>query len=134
MIGLDMFGKDPSENTANSVNAPPENRSMNCGGLCWLPCAAAASAWTLMLGTGTCEPSRYTAMISSVNRIFFRRSGILNALTKALSMRRRVLELGPWWERQSTGCGQRGGLDTVGFRPLDGAARSGYAIALPGDG
>ena len=30
MIELVMYGMIPSENTANCVSAPPENRSMNC--------------------------------------------------------------------------------------------------------
>src|SRR5438067_826899 len=94
MIELVMYGMIPSENTANFVSAPPENRSMNWRRLCWLPWMAWASALTLMLGTGTWEPSRYTAMIITVNRIFLRRSGILNALTKALSIERRFLALG----------------------------------------
>src|SRR4029453_18911736 len=38
-----------------------------------------------MPGTGMCDPSRNTAMIATVNRIFLRRSGVFNALTKALS-------------------------------------------------
>src|SRR5437867_7289688 len=38
------------------------------------------------------DPSRNTAMMPMVNRIFLRRSGILNELTKAFSMVRRFLE------------------------------------------
>ena len=36
-------------------------------------------------GTGTYEPSRYTAMMNSVKRIFARRSGTRNALRNAFS-------------------------------------------------
>src|SRR6266540_240454 len=79
----------PSENTANLVSALPENRSMNCradsprAGL-----AAFCRSWSFVRstsGTGMCEPRRNTAMIPIVNRIFLRRSGILNALTNAFS-------------------------------------------------
>src|SRR2546426_1081248 len=38
------------------------------------------------------DPSRNTAMMPMVNRIFLRRSGILNELTKAFSIVRRFLE------------------------------------------
>ena len=90
MIELVMYGMIPSPNTAMRVSAPPENRSMNARNpLC--PWALRAS-WSLPMsttGTGTCEPKRYTAMMSSVKRIFLRRSGTLNALTKALSTRSR---------------------------------------------
>ena len=86
MIELVMYGMIPSENTANLVSAPPENRSMKVRAL-WLltwPCSA-FSADRLMFGAGMADPSRNTAMIPIVNRIFFRRSGILNALAKAFS-------------------------------------------------
>src|SRR4030042_37270 len=54
------------------------------------PCCPAASSARGKIpmsttGTGTCEPNRYTAIMNSVNRILLRRSGTLNALTKALS-------------------------------------------------
>ena len=68
MIELVMYGMIPSENTANRVSAPPENRSMNCSadrppaGLAAF--CSSASADRLMFGTGTCEPSRNTAMIA----------------------------------------------------------------------
>ena len=86
MIVLVMYGMIPSENTANRVSAPPENRSMNCRAPCvfTLFCSC-ASAEKLRSGTGTREPIRNTAMIASVNRIFLRRSGILNALPNAFS-------------------------------------------------
>src|SRR5262245_22199524 len=76
----------PSPNTAIRVSAPPENRSMNERNPAD-PCDSSAS-WRMLMsttGTGMCEPSRYTAMMNKVNRILFRRSGTLNALTKALS-------------------------------------------------
>ena len=72
---------------ANRVSAPPENRSMNCRTL-WLEPEPWKTCWSLatsMFGTGTCEPRRNTAIRPIVNRIFLRRSGILNALAKALS-------------------------------------------------
>ena len=85
MIELVMYGMMPSENTANRVSAPPENRSMNCRTL-WLLCAnSCSSLLKSMSGAGRCEPNRNTAMMNKVKRIFFRRSGILKALTKALS-------------------------------------------------
>ncbi len=88
MIELVMYGMMPSEKTANRVSAPPENRSMNCSAP-WLPRLFLRSdnALRSMFGTGTWEPSRKTAMIPMVNRIFLRRSGILKALTNAFSMR-----------------------------------------------
>src|SRR5919201_499343 len=79
----------PSENTANRVSAPPENRSMNWSADSCCPVVALRSSASRLgstLGTGMWEPSRNTAMIPIVNKIFFRRSGILNALTKAFSM------------------------------------------------
>ena len=86
MIELVMYGMIPSENTANCVSAPPENRSMNCT-TPWFPRLLRSSArrFRSTSGTGMCEPSRKTAMMASVNRIFLRRSGILNALTNAFS-------------------------------------------------
>ena len=90
MIELVMYGMMPSPNTAIRVSAPPENRSMNARNPpC--PCAVSASCSLPMstTGTGTCEPRRYTAIMNSVKRIFLRRSGTLNALTKALSTRSR---------------------------------------------
>src|SRR5262245_13515931 len=76
----------PSPKIAIRVSAPPENRSMNERNPP-APCAWSASCRMSMstTGTGMCEPSRYTAMMNSVKRILFRRSGTLNALTKALS-------------------------------------------------
>src|SRR6266542_586809 len=85
----------PSENTANLVSAPPENRSMNWSADSCCPVVALRSSASRLgstLGTGMCEPSRNTAMMPMVNRIFLRRSGILNELTKAFSMVRRFLE------------------------------------------
>src|SRR6266542_368093 len=79
----------PSENTANLVSAPPENRSMNWSADGCCPVVALRSSASRLgstLGTGMCEPSRNTAMMPMVNRIFLRRSGILNELTKAFSM------------------------------------------------
>src|SRR3989337_1956934 len=86
MIERVMYGMSPSPNTAIRVSAPPENRSMKLRNPCW-PCASSASCRIPMstTGTGTCEPNRYTAIMSSVNRILLRRSETLNALTKALS-------------------------------------------------
>ena len=76
----------PRENTANLVSAPPENRSMNVSApwlrtWLWRLWRAARS----MFGAGMADPNRKTAMMASVNRIFLRRSGILNALAKAFS-------------------------------------------------
>ena len=85
MIELVMYGMIPSENTANRVSAPPEKRSMNCSTLWLLFANCAWSFWKSISGAGRCEPNRNTAMMNTVNRIFLRRSGILNALTKALS-------------------------------------------------
>src|SRR5919202_1337419 len=76
----------PSANTAKRVNAPPENRSMKFRNVVWLlPDKFCFSAATLTTGTGTWEPNRYTAIMNRLNRIFLRRSGILNALTKPFS-------------------------------------------------
>ena len=73
--------------------------------------AFSASVRMLMstTGTGTWDPNRYTAMMARVNRILFRRSGTLNALTKARSTGpyptpgrpgprpcRRLLRSSPW--------------------------------------
>jgi hypothetical protein len=35
-----------------------------------------------MPGTGMCDPNRYNAIIINVNKILFRRSGILNTFFK----------------------------------------------------
>src|SRR4030042_470909 len=86
MIELVIYGMMPSPNTAIRVRAPPENRSMKLRNPP-APCCSSASCRIPMstTGTGTCEPNRYTAIMNSVNRILLRRSGTLNALTKALS-------------------------------------------------
>jgi hypothetical protein len=78
----------PSPNTAMCVSAPPENRSMN-DRKPPAPCCLNAFCSVPMstIGTGTCEPNRYTAIMNSVKRILLRRSGTLKALTKALSTR-----------------------------------------------
>src|SRR6266511_1158181 len=84
----------PSAKTANWVSAPPENRLISVKAL--LFCAPALSrklctALKSTPGTGRWEPRRYTAMIPSVKRILPRRSGTLNALRKADSIRTDLL-------------------------------------------
>ncbi len=86
MIELVMYGMMPSPNTAMRPSAPPENRLMRDRNPVW-PCWASCfwSSATSTTGTGTCDPNRYTATISRVKRILFRRSGTRNALRKAFS-------------------------------------------------
>src|SRR5438270_139080 len=83
MIELVMYGMIPRAKTAIWVRAPPENRFRKLRTPPWLACFW--SCWTagkLIPGTVTFAPSRYRAMMNSVNRILFRRSGIRNMFRK----------------------------------------------------
>src|SRR3954447_24900647 len=83
MIELVMYGMIPRAKTAIWVRAPPENRFRKLSTPPWLACFW--SCWTagkLIPGTVTFAPSRYRAMMNSVNRILFRRSGIRNMFRK----------------------------------------------------
>src|SRR5918996_4293406 len=81
----------PSAKIANWVSAPPENRLISVKApLGSLDAGFCRKSWTASKstpGTGRWEPSRYTAMIATVNRILPRSSGILKALRKADSIR-----------------------------------------------
>ena len=86
MIELVMYGMIPSENTAIRVSAPPENRLMNCRKF-WPPWFVACGRCVTSIDRDR-DVGRRTGrrtMMNSVKKIFFRRSGILKALTKALS-------------------------------------------------
>src|SRR5271156_628975 len=77
----------PSPKTAIRVRAPPENRLRNPSTPDDLD--AASSCWTLEKltnGTGTLAPNWYRAMMVSVKRTFFRRSGIRKMLARLASM------------------------------------------------
>src|SRR5262245_12632053 len=85
----------PSAKIANWVSAPPENRLISVKApLFWAPALLRKLCTALKStpGTGRWEPSRYTAMIPSVKRILPRRSGTLNALRKADSIRTDLLD------------------------------------------
>src|SRR5579884_2298058 len=77
----------PSPKTAKRVRAPPENRLRK---LSTPPLDEALSSdWSCLKsipGMGTQDPSRYTRMITTVNRILFRRSGTLNMFFKLESV------------------------------------------------
>src|SRR6266498_3507498 len=84
----------PSANTANWVSAPPENRLISVKALFFCAPALLRKACTALKstpGTGRWEPRRYTAMIARVKKILPRRSGTLNALRKADSIRTDLL-------------------------------------------
>src|SRR5690242_14931994 len=76
----------PSAKTDNWSSAPPENRSSSVK-MPLLPRLFTASMHFCTFvydtpGLGIVAPSRYTAIIATVNKIFLRRSGVLNALMK----------------------------------------------------
>jgi hypothetical protein len=79
----------PSANTVSCSSAPPEKTLMRANRLLFSPVEAAWTAsWTLptlMPGAGIVEPSRNRTMTNRTKRIFFRRSGVRKAWTKALS-------------------------------------------------
>src|SRR6266567_5470236 len=84
----------PSAKIANWVSAPPENRLISVKALLFCVPALLRKACTALKstpGTGRWDPRRYTAMIASVKRILPRRSGTLNALRKADSIRTDLL-------------------------------------------
>src|ERR671915_338843 len=111
----------PSAKIANWVSAPPENRLISVkaplgsldGGFC-------RKSWTASKstpGTGRWEPSRYTAMIASVNRILPRSSGILKAFRKADSILWAALLCGLhdlYSTARGRDLGGRGGREGVG--------------------
>ena len=83
MIELVMYGMIPSEKTENRLSPPPEKRLMksrNPPELAWFWSTRVSTT-----GTGMWDPNRYSVMMKRVNRILFRRSGILNELRKAFS-------------------------------------------------
>ena len=79
----------PSAKTVSWSRAPPEKTLMRANRLLFSPLAALSThsrtLATLMPGAGMVEPSRNSTMTNRTKRIFFRRSGVLNAWTKALS-------------------------------------------------
>ena len=87
-----MYGMIPSAKIASCSSAPPENSWI----IWYRPAASPEVAWarhwfTLTMftfGVGMTEPSRKTARMKSVNRIFLRRSGVRSAFAKAESMKR----------------------------------------------
>ncbi len=79
----------PSAKTVSCSSAPPEKTLISANRLLLSPLVAASTESltlpTLMPGAGMVEPRRNSTMMNRTKRIFFRRSGVLNAWTKALS-------------------------------------------------
>src|SRR5262245_39146917 len=81
----------PSAKMVSWSSAPPEKTLIRLKRL--LPsalCAVSMHSWTLGTltpGAGVIDPSRNTTRMNSTNSSFRRRSGVLNALTKAPSTR-----------------------------------------------
>jgi hypothetical protein len=77
----------PSAKTESCKRAPPEKRLIRPK----RPEVSAPSIHCLTFvyetpGVGTTEPKRKRAMIERVKKIFFRSSGVLNAIPNALSI------------------------------------------------
>src|SRR2546429_8650397 len=78
----------PSANSDSCSSAPPLNRLSSWKTPCWSTdlmhfCTLGYET----PGDGRVAPTRYTAMIIRVNRIFLRKSGVARAERKALSTR-----------------------------------------------
>src|ERR1700685_3524912 len=86
-----MYGIMPSANTDKYLSALPLSRST----ICSVPArllfdatfAQNATFFSLIPGAGSDEPNLNRAIMPSVNSIFLRRSGVLNARMNAVSMR-----------------------------------------------
>src|SRR6266540_5433363 len=82
-----MYGMIPSAKFVCSNRAPTENRLIREYRLWLAPdCACCKQVWIDRMftpGAGTTEPIRKMVMMKSTNRIFRRRSGVLNAFAKA---------------------------------------------------
>ena len=90
MIVAVMYGMTPSAKIDSCSSAPPENR-LTSDSRPSVPALAARQACTFgksTKGAGTCAPSRYRAMIASVNAIFRRRSGVRK--TRAIALNKRM--------------------------------------------
>src|SRR5205814_403271 len=82
-----MYGMMPSANTDSWSSAPPENRfssvKMPPVSVVWMIFTHSCTLPYDTPGLGSVAPSRYTAIIASVNSSFLRSSAALNALRKA---------------------------------------------------
>src|SRR6266540_5926418 len=82
-----MYGMMPSAKIASWSSAPPENRLIREYRLWLAPdCACCRQVWIDRMftpGAGTTEPIRKIVMMNKTNKIFRRRSGVLNAFAKA---------------------------------------------------
>ena len=87
MIDAVMYGMIPRAKMANCVSAPPENRFRKPSDA--LGSRLLCSVLDRLVGRrpapGCARPSRYSAIMSSVNRILFRRSGTLNMFFRLVS-------------------------------------------------
>ncbi len=87
-----MYGMMPSAKTVSFSSDPPLNRLTSWKMLVLVVvCRQALTACWETPGVGSEEPSRNTAMMKTVNRIFLRRSGVRKARRNAVSMRSPLL-------------------------------------------
>src|SRR5215469_7574135 len=91
-----MYGMMPSAKTVSLVMEPPLNRLSSWNRLVFEAVAVhVRMADSETPGVGSCWPSRNTAMMKIVNSSFLRRSGVLNALKNAVSMRHPLVDRSP---------------------------------------